>query len=591
MALFLCYNKRKNMAKFFLHHFERMWEGGYEKNNISYDDFFVYVVDYLKINKDRLNIDEIIVVKFEDFEKNDDDYALERLTDIDVRVETYGYGWCRDDHDIQWFKKWNSGNQVVDDNGEPIKLYRGTDDGHMGSGFFSTEKSFSEGFGEYVGEYAISLKNQFDSLNEEHISLLIDEFGYIEDPFDGERYETAEDFINNVGSDTWSAIENYVDDIKGLGFDGIKIYEGGCLNYCVFDVDESVVDWHKLCFLLESKEGVEWCLGGREHHTENDVLVIPDFIKELAGEQVYLAGCFEGECINDVETVFCRLGNINYERVDELIIGSSVHYKQSIQLDFKEQFLHLFVDEDLNSIFSFMTESEVVEVHNKIISFLVRNSVNIEDILSYYDDESLLIHEFLEKINDFKHDGLGFSAGSFLNYLKKDITTQINGYFYHATALSGMDELLNFEYLDTSYSHLGVVYVSDSPSAVDFFAKSKLDEDNDMAIIFKLELNIDNLFKINQDGYGYFFVDGREYHVSNDREEYMEHLRQLNYAGVFLENNYGSHPDIALFRDIMIDSNTEVSILGKNEIWSEFKKINLLKEQRENSDRRTPKRT
>lgn len=579
------------MAKFFLHRFERMREGGYEKNNISYDDFFVYVVDYLKINKDRLNIDEIIVVKFEDFEKNDDDYALERLTDIDVRVETYGYGWYRDDHDVQWFKKWNSGNQVVDDNGEPIKLYRGTDDGHMGSGFFSTEKSFSEGFGEYVGEYAISLKNQFDSLNEEHISLLIDEFGYIEDPFDGERYETAEDFINNVGSDTWSAIENYVDDIKGLGFDGIKIYEGGCLNYCVFDVNESVVDWHKLCFLLESKEGVEWCLGGREHHTENDVLVIPDFIKELAGERVYLAGCFEGECINDMETVLSRLGNIDYERLDGLIIGSGVEYEKSLFLKFKEKFDDIFVDESLDNVFSFMSDSDIVSMHNKILSFMIINNVEIDEILEYFDDDDYLVLEWLEKIKELKDSGLDFTAAGFMDNLKIDMVTSLNGYYYHGTALSGMDELLSFEYLDTSYSHLGVVYVSDSPSAVDFFAKSKLDEYNDMAIIFKLELNIDNLFKINQDGYGCFFVDGREYHVSDDREEYMEHLRQLGYAGVFLGNNYGSHPDIALFRDIMIDSDTEVSILGKNEVWSEFKKINLLKKQRENSDKRTPKRT
>lgn len=65
-----------------------------------------------------------------------------------------------------------------------------------------------------------------------------------------------------------------------------------------------------------------WCFGGRNYHTEEDVLDIHDWMKDLKGSEVHLVGAFEGECLNDIAQIFDSL-NINYQEIPSLCVGPS----------------------------------------------------------------------------------------------------------------------------------------------------------------------------------------------------------------------------------------------------------------------------
>jgi hypothetical protein len=69
-----------------------------------------------------------------------------------------------------------------------------------------------------------------------------------------------------------------------------------------------------------------WCQGQRDHHTENDVLEIHEWMHDLKNDQISLGGAFEDECISDIKAVFEAL-NIKYECVDGLIVGDCKSYQ------------------------------------------------------------------------------------------------------------------------------------------------------------------------------------------------------------------------------------------------------------------------
>lgn len=59
----------------------------------------------------------------------------------------------------------------------------------------------------------------------------------------------------------------------------------------------------------------EWCEGG----THSEIVYLPDWVRELKGDTVYLAGAFDGECIEDMEIALREVG-ANIKRVEELIV-------------------------------------------------------------------------------------------------------------------------------------------------------------------------------------------------------------------------------------------------------------------------------
>ena len=101
--------------------------------------------------------------------------------------------------------------------------------------FFSTSEDFSEAYGE-VKQYNVNLNKVFDTLNETHVKLLIESVNGFYEPYDETDIDTYEDYLNTpyYACDNWEMFEQYIDSIKNLGFDSMKIFEGGYENYCVF---------------------------------------------------------------------------------------------------------------------------------------------------------------------------------------------------------------------------------------------------------------------------------------------------------------------------------------------------------------------
>lgn len=149
-----------------------------------------------------------------------------------------------------------AGKPMIKEARKTITLYHGTNhpeslDGN-GYVFLSTQKSFSESYGDLIFECEVDLGNVFKTwepknikdiyaagfkLTDDYITSSYDESDEIAQYYDfkNDYYPTAESFINGpfFGSDTWEAIEH----TRGLTdwifskYDSIAIFEGGVVNY------------------------------------------------------------------------------------------------------------------------------------------------------------------------------------------------------------------------------------------------------------------------------------------------------------------------------------------------------------------------
>lgn len=88
-------------------------------------------------------------------------------------------------------------------------------------------------------------------------------------------------------------------------------------------------DEYSMAQYPDEKENITWCYGEREYHEregeEQDVLDIDEWIVELKGSEVILVGAFEGECLNDMETIL-ENQEISFHKVDELCVGTGKEY-------------------------------------------------------------------------------------------------------------------------------------------------------------------------------------------------------------------------------------------------------------------------
>ena len=130
---------------------------------------------------------------------------------------------------------------------DSIILYRGSEfDEEFGVGnYFSTSYNFSKDYGT-VKKYKVELGRVFNILNPEHFNMLKEEVGEISDPYaDEDNYPELLDIqepsvIEDTGN-TWEVTEQFLDNIKGFGFDSVEIWEDGIVNYIIFNPKERVV--------------------------------------------------------------------------------------------------------------------------------------------------------------------------------------------------------------------------------------------------------------------------------------------------------------------------------------------------------------
>ena len=557
-----------------LHHLEENWEHGYNMFGCSYDEYINNVIDYIKNNTD--DIDEVIITRMESVNADYGHKKIEEETGKPITIIKNGYYWYADDDFKKNYKDWNKGNKVVDENGEPIVVYRGSENGMLESenNFFSTSERFSEDYGR-VKEYYISLEKIFDPLNEEHIQSIIDAEGGIVDFHSGKDYQDAKEIIEELSNDNWEAIEKSLNFIRGSGYDGVIVYEGGVKNYLVFET-KSIKNKSSIDFILENRKGIDWCPGNRHYHDEDDFLMIEDWQRDLVGKNVILGGAFEDECINDIEQVLNTIG-VNFERVDSLIIGSGVDYKPSLDARFKKEFEDIinYDESDFENALNVFGVNEFEEIHNRIVGFLLsnmadRNTIDVSDVSQGF------FESWVESVNELEQKGESISAQSLINKLREENAYKMSGFYYHGTSMPNKKEAINIGSLTSSFSDLEVIYLCDKKADVEFFSDNRKDSENEQQVIFKIEVEYDNLIKIEPDVAGYVSIDGVDYHISDDREEYFEHLKRLGYDGVVVEANYpNGGSDIAIFEDIHIDDNVLLSF-KEGDDWTEFRSVSEL---------------
>lgn len=173
-----------------------------------------------------------------------------------------------------WFGDWErdpeNASKIVDKNGKPLVVYHGTgadfstfssEEAPYRGGvlaFFTRSKRFANA---YAGEHDqggnvmpvyLRIKNPFDyrTDGERAASRFYDETGGVRDQYEADRIRgdvenigdgteplSYEEFRDAVKKGSWPALESseFVEWLRGSGYDGLLVRENGAINYAVFD--------------------------------------------------------------------------------------------------------------------------------------------------------------------------------------------------------------------------------------------------------------------------------------------------------------------------------------------------------------------
>jgi hypothetical protein len=106
-----------------------------------------------------------------------------------------------------------------------------------------------------------------------------------------------------------------------------KLSDVCCEENIEIDIHSYGYNWKKdhVEFCKDEDLGITWCQGQREDHGDNDVVLIANWMHDLKGNNIIIAGSFEGECVNDLETALSSAG-INYKKESTLVVGAYQKY-------------------------------------------------------------------------------------------------------------------------------------------------------------------------------------------------------------------------------------------------------------------------
>lgn len=101
--------------------------------------------------------------------------------------------------------------------------------------FFSTCAHFAKDYGE-VKTYTVTMNHVFDTLNDQHVKDLLHEKGSLFEPYDEISLHSYDEYTQTdfFGCDNWEMFEQYTNEIKQMGYDSMRIFEGGIANFVVF---------------------------------------------------------------------------------------------------------------------------------------------------------------------------------------------------------------------------------------------------------------------------------------------------------------------------------------------------------------------
>lgn len=119
-----------------------------------------------------------------------------------------------------------------------MELYHGSLDHNEfeSNVFFSTCSDFAKDYGE-VKQYMVAMQNTFDTLNEQHVKQLLNRKGSLYEPYDEITIGSYNVYVNTkyFGCDNWEMFEQYIKEVKQMGYDSMRIFEGGIENFVVFN--------------------------------------------------------------------------------------------------------------------------------------------------------------------------------------------------------------------------------------------------------------------------------------------------------------------------------------------------------------------
>ena len=162
-----------------------------------------------------------------------------------------------------------------------ITAYHGGDNPEPHNGmYFSSSLQFAKDYGN-VHQYKITLGKMFDSFDENMVDILLPMY----DPYNGIDIETLDEYMHN-SSDTWEIIEQYLRSIQSMGYDSVRVFEGGVENYYIFDksnitmldqINESV-DQPTIAYHITTEENADEIMhtGLNPDSDENRIYLITD---------------------------------------------------------------------------------------------------------------------------------------------------------------------------------------------------------------------------------------------------------------------------------------------------------------------------
>jgi hypothetical protein len=132
-------------------------------------------------------------------------------------------------------------------------LYHGTEEEHtfddigyiVEGTFFSESIDEARGYGKYLYRVAIGDIEIFDSLDVNSMKKLFGVFDALYDRYSDSYITDPIEFVNS--SDTWDGIENtrgVINWIKGEGYRGTRITEGGVSNIILFYPKEDIIEYN-----------------------------------------------------------------------------------------------------------------------------------------------------------------------------------------------------------------------------------------------------------------------------------------------------------------------------------------------------------
>lgn len=95
-------------------------------------------------------------------------------------------------------------------------------------------------------------------------------------------------------------------------------------DYCIeknikFRIEEYGYGWIKNSYYKIEDLNITWCYATRFYYNKKDILLIPNWIKELNYNKILIGGCFEFACIQDLQAVLNSI-NKNYKVIKHLVV-------------------------------------------------------------------------------------------------------------------------------------------------------------------------------------------------------------------------------------------------------------------------------